>query len=553
MSVFRSVSKCVLPSVHRASSRPAALMGGAGPNYRAETLAYQTRVEAAGGTMTDDGLAMVDAIFSNAATQGITLQRGYVFGTAVNLPAANRTALELTGNGQSLVADTASADSVITCGLGSLCLSGNSGGVGYLKTSSESLFDNTDWTILVYYQKPIVDSSGTAGATVILSQYNTFASGRFYLIADQSNAVAFTAISGTSVAARGTAYAGGATIEPGAFFITYNATTRELKMYDPVSQAFLGSAGAMPSGGFTALATYLGNTAAATFRARTAAYMGVLKYSGVLTSAQMISAWDSFFAAHCKLIDRAWLIGNSVTSGSDSQEGGSQGANNWGQKFSVSAVQNNCLVIRPNSMGGKQIYYFRPSDYTSPPVGSSVPLTPPYSAIDSVDTWKKWKPNILVCDENQNTAANYSHLVDYEIDYADLLDAIKADLEEALSGIDTVKIVAGTMLAVGADGNTYAQIITLEASNNFWRKNLRDWSALIRADEGTRFAAVYDLYTEFNLGWDAGSDGNAADPTNDYPNGNPAYFYDDAQHPNNAGHTIMATGYWNAVASVKAH
>jgi len=28
MSVFRSVSKCVLPSVHRASSVPAALMGG---------------------------------------------------------------------------------------------------------------------------------------------------------------------------------------------------------------------------------------------------------------------------------------------------------------------------------------------------------------------------------------------------------------------------------------------------------------------------------------------------------------------------------------------
>lgn len=506
--------------------------------------------------MTDDGLALVDAIFSNAATQGITVSRGYVFGTAVNLPAANRTALELTGNGQSLVADTASADSVITCGLGSLCLSGNSGGVGYMKTSSESLWDNTDWTMLVYCQKPIVDSSSANGATPILSQYNTFAAGRAYLMIDQNAAASMTVVSGTSIAIRGTFYQGGQTIEPLAIFITYNATTRVLTAYDPVAQTSTGQygamTGAMPVGGFTSLATYLGNTATATFRCRTAAYMGIVKYSGVLTSAQMISAWDDFFAAHCKLIDRAWLIGNSVTSGSDAAEGGSQGANNWGQKFSVSAVQNNCLVMRPFTMGGKQLYYFRPTDYTSPPAGSSVPLYPPYSSIDSVDTWKRWKPNILVVDENQNTAANYTTLVDYEIDYAGLLDAIAVDLQEALGNIDTVQIVCGTMLAVGNQGKSYATIISEETSvPSEWRKNLRDWSALIRAD--SRYAGVYDLYTEFNLGWDTADDGNAATPATDYPNGNPAYFYDDHQHPNNAGHTLMAAGYWNAVASIKTH
>jgi hypothetical protein len=116
----------------------------------------------------------------------------------------------------------------------------------------------------------------------------------------------------------------------------------------------------------------------------------------------------------------------------------------------------------------------------------------------------------------------------------------------------TLKVVAGTMMAVRNESKSYATIIAEETSvPSKWRKNLRDWSQSIRTDAEGLYDAVYDLYAEFNDGWDTPDDGNALDTTNDYPNGNASYFYDDHQHPNAAGHALMATGYWTAVNTVR--
>jgi len=540
-------------------------MGGGG-GYRAETLAYQTRVTDAGGTMTDDGLALVDAIFANAATQGITLQRGYVFGTAVNLNAAARTVLELTGDGQSFVADSSGNDSTVHVGLGSLCHDGTTAQQGYFALSSDQLLSNTDWTMLVYVQKPLTDTTNSTHTSAILSQYNTSAAGRVVITAGITGSFTVIPFSGTSVSytSRNTTYGGAAIIEPCPMFITYNATTRSIQVYDPITPQ-LTTTGVVPSGGFTAgLPTRLGApqiASSASSPPRGQVYFGVLKYTGVLTTNQMDSIWATFHEKHRKICNYVLIYGNSVTSGSDAAEGGLNSALNWPQVFSQMAARNNCITIRPYGMGGKTLYYMRDTDFVKP-TGSSYPgsypatITSPAYSQDSVNYWgPRWKPNLLILDENQNTAANSSVNVIYDIDWAGTEGnpGIARHVINKLRGYNPdLVVVAGTMLAVGNAGKSYATIIAEETSvPSKWRKNLRDWSASIRTDSEGLYDTVYDLYTDFNLGWPAGDDGDAADPTNDYPNGNPAYFYDDHQHPNAAGHAIMATGYWTAGNSVR--
>jgi hypothetical protein len=543
--------------------RVSAIGPGGGPVYsdtatitvdplHPSTSEYMVRVASAGGTVTPDGTALIDSIFSHAEDESLTLLRGYLFGSAVNVDSTTtRTVLELTGDGQTLTADAASDGSVLSGGAGSLCLSGDIVNQGRLSLSSESLFDNTDWTIFFYVQKPLRDDQGASGieSTYVISQYPAFANGSIRVTSDQTGGLSITVPGGTSInvtAGNIPGSQGGGLILPLTIFLTYVASTKELKAYNARTGALLGT-GAAHSGGFTATATQMGNTAETTRRPNVLAMFGVLKYAGVLTGDQMDGVYETFFGNHCRLVDRVWIIGNSVTSGSDAQEATLNGARNWPSQFAVHAAQNNCITLRPSSMGGKTIYYFRPSDYTKPVESARPSVFPTYSSADSVDTWKLWKPTILVIDENQNTAANDSTTVDYEVDYGGCIDAITDDLREL---IPDLKVVCGTQLAVGPAGMTLAEIIALEtSSNNVWRKNLRDWSVLIRTDD--RFDAFAEIYGAFNLGWDAASDGDAAAPLTDYPNGDPSLFFDDHQHPNFAGHTLMATAFIDAVESVR--
>jgi len=70
-------------------------------------------------------------------------------------------------------------------------------------------------------------------------------------------------------------------------------------------------------------------------------------------------------------------------------------------------------------------------------------------------------------------------------------------------------------------------------------------SAAIRAETEWTVpkTVVAELYGTGNLGWDVGDDGNAPDPINDHPKGNPLYFpSNDAQHPNDTGHVDWMWG-----------
>jgi hypothetical protein len=565
MTIARSIARPIASPI--ASRTP--IIGGGGGGYRPETLAYQTRVSDAGGSMTTSGLEMVDAIFANAASQGISLVRGYVFGTAVNLNAAARTVLELTGNGQSFVADSASNDSTVHVGLGSLCHDGTTPQQGFFATASDQLFTNTDWTIFAYVQKPLTNNNNAAHTSTILSQYDTIiGSGRMSITAGQNGQYTVIPWNGTSVtmASRNANYGGGSLIEPCPMFVRYTASTRQIQFYDPLTPQL--NTGGLATGDFASgVPSRLGaaqrpNNDAST-PPRGQAYFGIVKYDGVLTTSQMDSIWSTFRTQHLKLCNYVLIYGNSVTSGSDAHEGTSLSISNWPQAFSRVAARNNCITIRPFSMGGKTLYAMRDVDFVKP-VGSGFSgnynaiVTSPLFAQDSVNYWgPRWAPNVLVIDENQNTAASQSTVVTYAIDWAGTPSnpGIARHVIEKLRGFNPdLKVAAGTMLAVGADGKSYATIISEETSvPTVWRRNLRDWSLAIRADTEGLYDAVYDLYADFNLGWDVADDGDALDPINDYPNGNPALYFDDPQHPNAAGHAIMATGYWNAVNAIKPY
>lgn len=534
-------------------------------SYRAKTLAYQARVQAAGGSMDADGLAMVDAIFANAQSQGITLSRGYLFGSSVNLNAASRTVLELTGNGESFVADSSSNDSTIYVGRGSLCHDGTTPQQGFFSLSSDQLMTNTDWTMLVYFQKPLTDTNNAVHTSAVLSQYNSVSAGRFVITAGVTGSATFIPWGGTQTtyASRNTNYGGGGIIEPIPMFIRYTASTRAIHIYDPMTPQ-LTTTGLAAADFAAGLPTRLGAPQIASANSnppRGQVYFGILKYDGVLSTAQMDSVWSTFVRNHRKICNYCLIYGNSVTSGADAAESTVNSARNWPQLFSQSAARNNTITIRPLSMGGKQLYFMRDVDFVRP-TGSAytggypVVTTSPVLAQDSVNFWgPRWRPNILVLDENQNTAASQSVNVTYDIDWAGTVGnpGIARHVIDKLRGFNAdLKVVAGTMLAVGTEGKSLATIIAEETSvPSRWRRNLRDWSASIRTDAANLYDAVYDLYADFNLGWDVADDGNALNPVSDYPRGNPALFFDDHQHPNAVGHALMATGYWNAVNSVR--
>jgi lysophospholipase L1-like esterase len=537
--------------------------------YRAETLAYQARVDADGGTMTEAGLQFVNSLFVHAAANGKTIRRGYVFGNACNINAnVEERILELTGDGEEFTADAQDADFVIhpNCN-GMMTVQGRVTQKGRIKLASESLFDNTDWSIFLYFQKPLVSTADSNEATQVVSQYNSFANGRFWISANQTGNAGITPINGTARTIRTTEYGGGGLIEPCAMMVTYNATTRAIVIRDLVNGSSQSTA--MPAD-FTALPTHLAVmqiASAAAGRPNDISYMGLLKYDGIFTDGEMDSVWANFRDNHQLVADYCLIYGNSVTSGADAAELSGNSARNWPQQFSLVANRNNVLVMRPLTMGGKQLYYMRDTDFVKPTGSAYVGSYPSVStgtAQDSVSYWgPRWKPTILVLDENQNTAASSSINVTYDVDWAGTVGnpGIARHVIDKLRsyGNADMKVVAGTMLAIQSkDINSpfpdlsYADIVANEGVSKF-RRNLRDWSQSIRDDAAGLYDAVYDLYADFQGAALSGDPGDGTTPTpNYYPNGDAALYYDDPQHPNFAGHTLMATGYWTAVDSVRA-
>lgn len=508
---------------------------------RSETTAYAARVSSGGGAMTSQGKRLVNRLYGTAAAA--SLARGYLFGEDVNIPVDNdtsRTLLELTGNGESITADASSNDSTLYSNRGMVGLSGTTTGQGYLKTSSESLFTNSDWTIFLYAQKAL-ETSISSPSSMLLSQYSAFTNGHVYWEFDGTGNIQFYQI-GTGGRYLAGTNSGGGFLGPCVGFLTFDYSTKTITPYDPIGQA--AGTPLVLTYDIAQLPTYFGNAQRSIAAPQKLGFASVLKFDTILSNSEMDEVWEVVRdeSSH----DRVLIIGNSVTSGADAGEATGDTSRNWPCKFSQSAVLNNVFTYRVGTnMGGRTVYHFRPEDYTGAE-GSAITL-PTFISAYSIDNHLKYRPTILLNDDNQNAAAYSSLTADYEIDYGGCLDAI---MDEIRNYVTDAKIVTGTQLAVQKGSYTdWADMVADFDSVTNFRKNLRDWSVLTRSD--SRYDAYAELYAYFNLGWDAGEDGDAEDPLNDYPNGDPSKFYDDDQHPDGDAHTEMASRYWTAVSSVR--
>lgn len=520
----------------------------------AETTAYAARFPTYSQTLSDEGYGAVNRLFATVDSAGVTMTRGWLMGNKWNLTGAAHRVLELCGTTNDFT-HSDQADSTLHVGGGTLCLEGDTALKGYLGLP-EPLFTNDDWSILLMLAKPTRDSSattGTAETSLLLSQYDSFAAGRFYIEGSFTSGLSITNVSGTNAISIKTTGIG--PVAPSLIWITYETATRTMKCYDAFTGAQLGLTSTVAAGGFAAVNCRIGQPQrAVSVPPRVIQFGGIFKFSGVLDSTQRSNVFAGFYPELTLFNNQVLIYGNSVTSGNNANID-TKASDAWPIKFGVWAAKNNCWHWMPTSMGGKDLYYFRPSDYT-PPTATSTRLgtLAARDAVYAVDVlYTNKRINLVVFDDNQNTAASVSWVPGASSDmlYEDFQHIIGAIVDKLRNVIPDLKVVCGTQLALQAadlvspyNAYTYAQVAALAHRNN-----LRDWSQQIRVDDA--FDAVYDLYTDSNQGWDVGDDGDAIDPENDLPNGKPTWFITDPQHPRSFGHNLMAIGFEAAVDEVR--
>lgn len=511
---------------------------------------YAGRFGNYGQSISADGRTAVLDLLTTIATVGATLRRGWLPGTAVNLTAAAGRMLELTQAEQDFVhMDT--VDSTLTVTGGALTITGDTLNKGYL-TANEQVLDNTDWTLLLCMNTCTRDSQvGTTEDHHLLSQYLSGASNGdwAFFSSGETCGVIFTCV-GASPEQISIHNAGLGPMQPIVIWLTYDATTRVLTIYDAFTGATVGTT-TLAAGGFSARDTRFGIAESGGYP-RISMFLGMLQFDGVRDATDRDAifhgtngAWDVL----TRFNNQVLVYGNSVTSGSDA----SKISESWTAQLKVWGCTNNCVIWQPGGMGSKSYYHYRADDYELPPARAAMlgALDTPLTAAQITNYTDK-RIHILVLDDNQNIVGGTGIAGNpTAVEYQDLQHIVGSFITALQAGDSGLQVVSGTCMAVRAvevdpphDPLTFAQVAA-----SYWHNNLRDWSADIRADAA--YDAVYDLYADLNLGWAVGDDGDAEDPVNDLPKGDPLLFYDDAQHPNDDGHALLYTGYTTAIDSVR--
>lgn len=532
----------------------------------ANTTAYLARLASFDGhVIPAEGIAAVDGLFELNDAESVTLQEGWLFGSKVNLPAGSGRQLNLVTTNDWVHQDV--DDSILHIGAGAICLEGDTDSKGYLSCGTQ-LLSNNDWTMLCFFNKATRNSTATAPDenSYGLSQYNSFANGHCYISLAYNLGLSLTVLGATtqSITLR---TSGLGEVGPLAVWLTYTHSTRQLSAYDAYTGTQLGSTitAADLGGGnsFVALNTRIGQyQRGLSAPPRLQQHLGYFKFAGVMdeTKRDSLFGLDRTSPSSPEVIEGGYLWamtefntqlvvwGTSVTDGSDAISQ-TKNSDAWRHKFNVEMIKHNVVMWSPGSMGGKDLYYYRHANYAHPPGRASVLGTMVARDTNAaVEQYMYRRINMVICDDQQNFCAGVGVDPGGSVDmlYTDYTDVLFTGMVDHLRTKRDVDVVCGTMLALAAwatgtmDPLTYSQVAALAH-----RQNLRTFSAGVRADP--KYAAVYDMYADFNLGWDVSDDGDAPNPITDLPNGNPAYFYDDPQHPGSAGHAVIAAGYIAAV------
>lgn len=515
-----------------------------------EVATYEARYNSFGETLSVAGKRSIQDALDLVQVSGASLSRGYLFGSTVNLPAAHGRVLNFGGGGTAaeFVKD-AGADSHLFTPPGLMVLEGDTLGQGYLE-SGEAMFDNTDWTILIYADRSLTNTllpgSGSYTPTLI-SQYTSTAAGNFVVGSGSTGGVTINALGGSVVAIQ---EAGVSKNEPIATWMSYVAATKTWTFHNAFTGVLLGTStqsAAINTGTLTRLGQHA--RTASQGAPRSLKYGGLFKFAGILTELQrqtIFAGLHPIVLRHCHMI---WSPGNSVTSNSNALQSGDAisavgTAAAWPHIFSRWASKNNAWYLRFAGLSSRNMYSFRPASWLDNTNVAARITLPAREAAISADAAAPFLPNIMLNDEQQNTAG-------LTVTYADFSNVRAQIFAVATAGaVRATKLVQPTQM--GVMNTNYAAALSDGKSNR-----LRDFSALIRTDPAVD--AVAELYGAFNRGWDTGVDGNAANSLTDLPNGDPIYFRwesspgvaaGDSIHPNTLGHATMASLYQAAVATV---
>lgn len=504
--------------------------------------AYATRMSGEGEMLSAEGAYSIDELEAVNTAQSVTLAHGWLAGSKMNMSAGK--VLDLVGTTDFVHVDT--GDSTLHVGEGTITLEGSTAFKGCLD-AGDQVFTNDDWTALVMLDKPSRDFTFPSDETsLLLSQYEAFASGHFYISGDFNESITFTWLGSSGSV---TLKAASTPLSPVVVWLVYTHSTRTVEIFDAFTGDSLGTSIGVDLGSGNAWAAAdmriggLGATGP-----RLSQFGGLFKFTGVLNETKRNAIFSVYYDVMTRYALRVLVYGNSVTSGSDA----TGFPESWVGQLHLWLAVNNGYCWSPANMGGKGLAHYRTADYTlamdrAAELGEMVDRL----AAAVVENYIDKRIDILVLDENQNTAAGvgFEHggFAVYD-DYGNLIDNIANALRAT---VPSLKIVSGTMMGVQAiDYQTFEPLTYAQVAADGWRVKLRDWSASVRADG--RFAEVFDLFATFSDGWDTPDDGNPPAPVTDLPNGKPAYFFDDPQHPSDTGHAVMFAGYRDAIIRAAA-
>jgi len=488
---------------------------------------YAARMTGEGETLSADGTTAITELETVNTAQSVTLLHGWLAGSKMNLSTGEM--LDLVGAADFVKSGTAT----YYVGEGTLALESDTG-ASYLDTSTQ-IFTNDDWSCLFMVDKPSRDMTFPSDeSSFLISQYGGFANGHLSVSGEFNESVVLTWLgSSDTINLKGASPA----CRPVVVWLTYVHSTRTLTAYDPFTGDTLGSSVGVDLGSGNAWATATLRVSGDAVSTRLIQFGGLFKFSGSLNSTKRNALFAVYYDVMTRFANNALIYGNSVTNGADA----TQFDQSWVGLFHVWAAKNNAYIWMPANMGGKSLWHYRPSDFAlSAERATAVGTLPDRLLTAVVENYIDKRINVLICDENQNTAAGggvaNGEAVIYA-DYVSLREAIADKLRPGVTAAKTLKVVQCTMIAPWAiDSVTFDPLTYADVHASVWRGKLCSMSADVRVDPTVD--EYFELYGGSNLGWGVSDDGDAEDPETDEANGDPTLYVDDPQHFSNAGHLL---------------
>jgi hypothetical protein len=495
---------------------------------------YVDRVATAGGSVTGDGLAVVEEIYAAAADNNATVGSSWLFGNAANV-SKNRLLNIVEGKPDLVPTATLHADTVQTNGMVGLRIT--DANQGYKTADNSAFFTNpgsSPYSVLFLYQNvgdPVdADPYYYEATGNLFTQGGIRAAGNHQFIQGPNSQ--FTSAGGGN---------GG------------NENTRELQMDTGFCWVHFDGNGnwcayhCQQSGGTpVALSGSVEGAfdlCSTTYQVPTNfALIGILRFDGNLTSQNRKNIFDRVWGKLRATVTACLVVGNSVTI-----SGVTDPRWTWPRRLNRWFLFNNGICIR-RAAGAQRLPKFAPVGY-SLPAGANVDTDIATMSISLVDYFAA---NLFINDDQQNMVGSGQPYFVWLHCHNAFTAHLQAMNEHAVRAVICTQM-AHSPYTFGSPPSGHVFLPYPAYGNSNWRQVSIATRAETLAGYNNIKTTYADVWTAFNLGYPTEVDGTPFDPLNDFGNGDVNLFAtNDAQHPSEAGHVVMYNLYKSAVEQVLA-